>query len=207
MGKENNPAITPAKKRNTELSHVWDLFNSAIGSIKETAGNNRPNQDYFDFQPYGARTIYDILSRIREKYPDHKKFLDVGCGIGNILSIARILGFQSTGIEYNEAYHQYLINPRTTNVEWMDAFDFEKYYDYDIIYLYRPISNNDKMRQLMLKIVKEMRNGALIIPIGCDPFGNHGVNSPSTLRLTKKFVEIKKVLGGTQYVNNIYQKV
>lgn len=108
------------------------------------------------------------------------KFLDAGCGIGNVMLMARELGLCSTvhGIEYSEhvykAAKQWLgLSDKVIeqyggkaplDVFKDDILKFKKYKDYDIIYFYCPFSNRHLQVMFEELIEDKMKVGAILIP-------------------------------------------
>lgn len=101
----------------------------------------------------------------------HLKFLDVGCGVGNVVLYAHNL-FRWPSLAYGIERDKKLsmiarqfINPGYDNyIFHMDAFKFKNYNKFDIIYYYCPIDNVELQKKLELLIEKEMKVGAYLIP-------------------------------------------
>jgi len=92
------------------------------------------------------------------------RFLDVGSGTGNIMSIALKLGFDAFGIEYMielavESATQ--IKERTT---YVDALEFKGYGEFDLIYFYQPIKSSAEMIRLIDTINEQASNDTLFVP-------------------------------------------
>ena len=122
--------------------------------------------------------IIRTLIHIRNKFPDEQptpKFLDIGCGIGNIVQIAYRLGFEAYGLEYSEKIYnvakELTGQSPMSNVFKGDMLSFKKYHKYDVLYYYQPMSNVDVMSRFAKKLAREMKPGAYVIPVGTDlPF-------------------------------------
>ena len=122
--------------------------------------------------------IIRTLLHIRNQFPDEylmPRFLDIGCGIGNIVQIAYRLGFEAHGLEYSEKIYD--VAKELTGRSSMskvfkgDMLSFKKYHKYDVLYYYQPMSNVDVMSRFAKKLAKEMKPGAYVIPVGTDlPF-------------------------------------
>ena len=110
--------------------------------------------------------------------PNIIKFLDVGCGIGNILLIAKTLFtakyqlpmnsnkriyFYTDGIEHDGRLGILARDAKAGGIEIMDALQFKDYSKYDIIHYYRPIKETKLMTELENKIETEAKKGAIII--------------------------------------------
>lgn len=103
-------------------------------------------------------------------------FLDVGSGIGEKPFLAYACGRfeRCDGLEYDPrtlAVADFLLSqiqtdyPYPISNELGDALEFERYGDYDVIYMYRPLREKPMMRQLFLKIAAEMKVGATCMDV------------------------------------------
>jgi len=122
------------------------------------------------------------------------RFLDCGCGIGNIVMFASIMGFNSTGIEYDFrtiAIARELLDGRGTIIKG-DITAFHNYAKYDVIYYYQPMTDHGLMDKFQQKLIKDLKVGAIILP--------NGITKP--IRESGKF---KKILTGDHYY--AYEKV
>lgn len=130
--------------------------------------------------------VLETMLQIRKTFPEHKNFLDVGCGKGNILYLAKYANFRPKGIEFRE---EYKIFHNNINVFYGRAEEYEDYYDADVIYLYKPLKNNEKMDALMDMIISKCKSGAIIFPCGFSI-----TNSKKNLQLITggQFLYIKK---------------
>lgn len=92
------------------------------------------------------------------------RFLDVGCGIGNVLLIAEQFGFDVYGIEKDEYPFQIanrLIGEK--RIIQADIWSYESYGEYDVIYYYRPFSGREPQLRFEKLIEETMKTGALLI--------------------------------------------
>lgn len=118
-----------------------------------------------------AREAWDC----RNNCNDGIKFLDAGCGIGNIMLIAKVieLGTSFHGIEYFDDTYQKALNwlgisGRGKSEEYKifkkDILDFTKYHDYDIIYYYRPFEDTSSQIKFEMLVENSMKIGGILIP-------------------------------------------
>ena len=148
---------------NYGISHV----NSEVKTEFET--KNR----YYPYISFTREDFIRILWRVgnffKTKNMRSKKFIDVGCGIGDKVLFANLLGYDSYGIEYNE--HTYNLGKHFLNdVDWCrlirgDAFSHD-FSTYDVIYLYVPIADHKLMIELHKHIYSTMKAGAKIYDVG-----------------------------------------
>lgn len=91
-------------------------------------------------------------------YQPNLTFLELGCGVGNVLRFAKNIGFKVTGLEIDNNLIQ-----DNTEVINMDILNYpsENYKNYDVIYIYRPLKNGyDDYINL---IVENMKSGSILV--------------------------------------------
>ena len=97
------------------------------------------------------------------------KFLDAGCGVGNIVMLAYAAGFDAYGVEYDpktlewgkSLFEQFLLEPE--RLMQGDILEFNNYADYDVIYAYCPMLKGELERRFEEKAAQEAKPGAVII--------------------------------------------
>ena len=105
---------------------------------------------------------------LAQRKPRPLRFLDVGCGGGTKLLAATTCFELCHGLEYENTTAksaQELIEmfaPETCRVEHGDAFAYEHFGDYDVIYFYRPIADEDGMENLEARILTQAQPGTII---------------------------------------------
>lgn len=100
---------------------------------------------------------------------DTARFLDVGCGGGTKVLAASRVFHKCDGLEYDQGYAKAgqrtleLTAPETGRVMHGDALTFESYADYDVIYFYRPIADDDLLSQMQDRIIAQARPGTILL--------------------------------------------
>ncbi len=103
-------------------------------------------------------------------------FLDVGCGTGEKAFLAYALGGfdKADGLEYDPrtvAVGEYLLHGAATRQPYpirlfcQDALEFDRYGDYDVVYMYRPMKPAPLMRGLVARIAAQMKAGAILMDV------------------------------------------
>jgi len=124
---------------------------------------------------HSTREVISTLKMVREHMIAKRdrdrfhvlKLLDCGCGVGNILLMARALGgYSLTGLEYD---------PRVCKIARiliMDAeiirqniLTYKHYAQHDVIYYYQPISDNTKMCRFAKKVNNDIKVGTVVISL------------------------------------------
>lgn len=152
----------------------------------------KSDSDYYAFVPSVCsdevvRQLMYIRQYLESRHTHRPlKFLDCGCGIGNILMIASCTGFHATGIEHElDTYklgRDILDNRSASKNDDRNNIDiikgnilfFRHYKDYDVIYYYTPIMNRQLQAKFVRKLVKNAKIGAIIIPYANGANGDRG---------------------------------
>lgn len=101
-----------------------------------------------------------------------RRFIDVGCGIGDKLIAARLLlGIKDvSGVEYNNATFgvaQKLAGKIANRLIHDDAFNVD-FSTWDLIYMYHPMQNDTAQADLWRHCVRTMPEGGIIVEaMGC----------------------------------------
>jgi SAM-dependent methyltransferase len=124
---------------------------------------DRLNQTYLPFMPYQIADFCAVLIDCIAETTG-PKFLDVGCGTGTKMVLAReLFGLEVQGIERDtemaaRAASRGLVT--AGDALWMRGSNF--YGQFDIIWLYRPFRDADKEDELETVIKAEMKHGAIL---------------------------------------------
>jgi len=170
-----------------------DAFCSVISSIFETANESIEidresqqsyyrcihfNKDLFcnSFSSFVTDYVFGEQNNFpRDKYKnislENVKFLDVGCGVGEKVFLAKMFGFDAYGLDIRQPYvekSKQLLNNLSHSREFdnkifkADAITFDKYADFDIIYFYHPANNIELQKQIEATILKNAKIGAIV---------------------------------------------
>jgi 2-polyprenyl-3-methyl-5-hydroxy-6-metoxy-1,4-benzoquinol methylase len=156
-------------------SHLSAICGMYIKYIAEAGGLEQNSYDLkdgtkcFGFIPYPySNSVIHSLTNIYNRFDrsvNWPKFLDIGCGIGNIVMLANLVGFTAHGLEYNPKI--YKIAKRLEQYRSIifrgDMRKFKRYREYDVLYYYRPIVSTKEMEEFSHKLAKSMKPGAYII--------------------------------------------
>lgn len=159
-------------EREEELDVFFGIINRFIGYFTRDAirasANDTSNE--YPFVPMDTRQAYAQISLARDLLRREKKmrpgvsFIDVGCGIGNILLMAEVMDFTVFGIEKDE--YPYKIARKLMGEESVaqdDIWAFKRFNDFDVIYYFRPFS--EKMQQVAFEhmIEEQLKPGGILI--------------------------------------------
>lgn len=137
-----------------------DNFWTFVGGLPETG------QGMYPFVPYNKQSFLIMLDRAIatfKKYHGRKPrtFLDIGCGIGNILYYARQKGLKVSGLEFNPAYIPFAkkLLPKAEIIQgdmlkWVPA----KGTTYDIIWSFIPLHGTGLWEKFSSRFMKYFPN-------------------------------------------------
>lgn len=117
------------------------------------------NKGRFPFVGFPTDQLIVLLHQIAEifhndkgRYPE--SFIDLGCGIGNILIVAKQLGYKVSGVEINPEYvkvcKEHLPDD---NIVQDDLWTWEPKEEVDIIFMYKPFHNEDLWTRFIRRLV------------------------------------------------------
>ena len=184
------------KSLNEVIAHdIVQMFGEAVRRAKHQLDNGQVSKRMqktgsYPFIPSSEMTtcrLFVLLGdKLRQTYNEHgndpkhwcygkdrwnRKFLDAGCGIGNIMLLARRLALASTcdGIEYDkktiEAANRFPgMFVGGMKIHHDDILTFNKYNEYDIIYYYCPFSNGLLESFFEERLEDQVDVGTVIIP-------------------------------------------
>ena len=198
------------------LKYYNDYFKRAVDPYLHK-GKRKINNNYYPFIPtpscstLGIVTVLDsLLLSIKKgtRAGYEPRFIDCGCGVGNIVLLAKALGYVSHGIEYDGKTCNIArkLVPNDCHIIRSNITKFRRYGNYDVIYFYVPIMH-EEMDIFVNRIHDKAKVGAYILSYGYNP---------KILFRSKKFkhipIEINvdaESLGYNTPINpiNIYRKV
>jgi SAM-dependent methyltransferase len=158
FGIQKHQINTPEERTTHQKKGAWEFIPIRTGDILST---------FYPLQIYLDRTL---------KAPTYRyKFLDAGCGIGNVLLLARAMGLAGEyhGLELFPKTHKAAVKfvgegnkDYINNIKIIkkDILKFKSYADYDIIYYFHPLRDPEKEIKFEKKIENEMKVGAILIP-------------------------------------------
>ena len=137
-------------------------------SLKET---QHRTAEAYPFVAMDTRQVFEQISFVHSHLQMEGKnagrtfrFLDVGCGIGNILMVAEQYGFDVFGFERDEASCRFALEIMGKDqVEQEDAWEFDRYGDFDVVYFFRPCPEAGPQSKLEKMIEEKIKPGAILI--------------------------------------------
>lgn len=152
-----------AEKLNLAIHRMSKIHPSYNHSTRDIEGNR-----CWNFVPHEGSAVAKYLIAIKKAEKRQLNFLDLGCGIGNMLILANILGYKSIGVEYNEELVKIARRIYSSHIIQYNILNIENFLEYDVIYMYRPIDDEKVLKKLMQKIITKAKIGTYFIFMSCD---------------------------------------
>ena len=160
-----------ATANDDERDILFGVINRFIGYFTRDSQRqcqNDPECEY-PFVPMDTRQVYDQVKFVREllaeTHPERTPtFLDIGCGIGNVLIFAELMDFAVSGLEKDEypcTIATRLIGPE--QIARQDIWEYDDYHLFDCIYYFRPFHDGSMERRFERYIEDQLRLGGVLI--------------------------------------------
>ena len=152
----------------------FNIINRFVGAYSREASRATKNDTSREY-PFVAMDTRQVFEQIRfvaqhlqidmnEINNQNFKFIDVGCGIGNILLIAEQFGFDVYGIEKDE--YPFQVATRLIGDDQIsqdDIWTYDRYNVYDVIYYFRPFSDREPQLRFEKLIEDNLKVGGILI--------------------------------------------
>ncbi|WP_136809731.1 class I SAM-dependent methyltransferase [Desulfosediminicola flagellatus] len=158
--------------REEEQDILFGVINRFIGYFTRQAVPNTINdtsQEY-PFVAMDTRQAYEQIrlacSHLRETREKSSEisFIDIGCGIGNILLLAELMECKVSGIEKDSASYdiaKQLVGEECVSQD--DIWDFNELGNFDIVYYFRPFSKKELQLTFEKHVENSLKPGAILI--------------------------------------------
>lgn len=159
-------------KRDEELDILFGVINRFIGYFTRQAVPHTGNDTTveYPFVAMDTRQAYEQLVAARDflqakgLFRPGLKFIDIGCGIGNILLLAEMLGFSVFGVEKDEASLRIARNlVDAAAVVKTDIWEFTDLADFDVLYYFRPFCEKTRQVRFEQYIEEQCKPGSILI--------------------------------------------
>ncbi|RLI53636.1 MAG: hypothetical protein DRO87_11335 [Candidatus Thorarchaeota archaeon] len=155
------------------LYHYMDGLMSLANELNLRRDTHRmTNNKSYPFIPHDPIDLVRIFTNVERHLYDggikhDPRFLDAGCGIGNVMVLAHAVGFEVSGIDINpdliELAHHMFAHSHDYSLDICDILSYNKYNMYDIIYYFCPIQDVELEKEFEKKVEKDAKKGAIII--------------------------------------------
>jgi SAM-dependent methyltransferase len=159
-------------EREEELDVFFGIINRFIGYFTRDAiqASQNDTRHEYPFVPMDTRQAYAQISLARDLLRSQKKmgpgvtFMDVGCGIGNVLLLAELMEFTVYGIEKDE--YPCTIAKKLLGDDCVaqdDIWQFARFADFDVIYYFRPFAEKQLQLRFEKLIEDQLKPGGILI--------------------------------------------
>lgn len=180
--------MNPKRLKKDQLIRIVDVLANTLDRLQSLTANKicmeyknkyhsavHEKNGSFSFVPFTTRfavaqiiKAYDVLRLdcgVDKPYRAYR-FLDAGCGIGNIMLLAIKVGFSVNGLEIDPTIIRFAkeINMCHSGIIKQNILTYKQYDKYDVIYFYRPIRNGAKQAKFENCVRNQMKQGAILIP-------------------------------------------
>ena len=140
-----------------DLATLFQLYYSLEFAIGQVLSDG--NENYYPNASFSVLRFMAKMRLIQQMCGAGRRFLDVGCGLGNKVWIAQAIGFDAYGIEINHKYAEIAGEcVGTKRIFCQDGTTFSGYAHYDVIYFYNPMPSDE----LETAIFTNAKKGAII---------------------------------------------
>ena len=159
-------------EKEEEQDILFGVINRFIGYFTRQAmpeTSNDTTREY-PFVAMDTRQAYEQILLVRNflatstKKKAPLKFIDIGCGIGNILLLAEMMGFDVFGIEKDTAslkIAKSLVDDQSVNQE--DIWNFDRLKNFDVVYYFRPFCQKNLQLKFEKHIEDSLNTGTILI--------------------------------------------
>lgn len=163
---------TSTRRHEEEKDILFGMINRFIGYFTRDAQRESTNNEELEypFVPMDTRQMIEQIRVARAALLTHHNqeeplnFIDIGCGIGNVLLAAEQMDFAVFGIEKDPFPCQIAQKLIDENLVVMaDIWEFSEYNRFDVIYYFRPFHDGKTQRRFELLIENELKPGGILI--------------------------------------------
>jgi len=154
-----------------EFDPLFGIINRFIGyfTIESQQKSQNDAAKEYPFVPMDTRQMFQEIQVAADYLRQRGRwgkadFIDIGCGIGNVLLVAEELGFRVRGIEKDPhpcAIAQKLIGVDKVSQE--DIWAYDGFHNFDVIYYFRPFHDGESQRRFERLIEDSLKRGGVLI--------------------------------------------
>lgn len=167
----NSSRITPLD--DDERDVLFGVINRFIGFFTQDSQRQSENDTKSEYPFVAMDTrqvhaqiafVHQILAARGEDAPPLPSFLDIGCGIGNVLLFAEQLGFEVHGLEKDPFPCSIAVRLHgPERVLKQDIWEYEDYSRFDVLYYFRPFHEGNLERRFERFIEDRLKPGGILI--------------------------------------------
>ena len=173
MNKQDNNELTiSALELQDERDILFGIINRFTGYFTRDSQRESQNdvETEYPFVPMDPRQVYAQIKLGRDYLAEHEmsadpyRFIDIGCGIGNVLLVAEQMDFDVWGIEKDEFPFKVAAKLLgSQRVSQTDIWHYDDYATFKVIYYFRPFHDGTLQRKFELFIENQLQPGGILI--------------------------------------------
>ena len=159
-------------EREEELDVFFGIINRFIGYFTRDSiqASQNDTENEYPFVPMDTRQAYAQIGLARDLLRQEKRmrpgvsFIDVGCGIGNVMLMAELMDFDVYGIEKDE--YPYTIAKKLMGEKCVaqdDIWEFDRFDQFDVIYYFRPFAEKSMQLKFEQLMEEKLKPGGILI--------------------------------------------
>lgn len=215
------------EKCNQRLVQINDALSDLVEAVgnraaKESQAKHVYGDPHYTYIPFDHSMFLDALLGVKHwlkgegffgnHWTPHKgngvpspRFIDVGCGIGDKVLLARNIGFDGYGVEYDDFLVRcarwlfFSLDDKADDPRIKHRCALEhNYVGYHVIYFYQPFQGEEQQKKLEQKIYRQADLGAFIITpqyltppsrrqyVTCSSYGNESMSTEDTVSIFRR---------------------
>lgn len=149
------------------LNLKCQVYALAFQNLETSFMEDYNSEEQYGFRPFPSGRFVDLLIEASKfaQFDKNRSFLEIGCGPGFKLSLAKFFHDVVHGIEIVPEYVDFAHKMLGHDVQLQDAMEFDRYGEYDLLYYYRPFADNEMQSDFEHKICEAMKQGAYLAPM------------------------------------------
>ncbi len=162
-------SISPAELQD-ERDILFGIINRFTGYFTRDSQRESHNdvETEYPFVPMDPRQVYAQIKLVRDYLQKdnangNKRFIDIGCGIGNVLLVAELMDFDVWGIEKDEFPFKVAEKLIGSQVSQADIWQYDDYHTFKVIYYLRPFHDGIMQRKFERFIEDQLQPGGILI--------------------------------------------
>lgn len=188
---------------NDQLYQLVDKLNDLISRQSREKEFILGKSKSFPYIPFDLRHFVEILSFINDLINfKNKTFIDYGCGIGLTCDVAQMMGFHTSGVEYNKdlIYPVRLLREEYILADLKQEETWKKVGKYNVVYFYSPFKDADEEVSFEMNALETCKKDGYVIcprPGKAYDFKRYGKEYDNA-----KYKDFHKLLNSFKIVNS-----
>lgn len=143
------------------------ITNHCTDEIEDCYGYIPRDNDYFLTNLLDAIKVVNYYRKLDLNVRKNRlKFIDIGCGFGTKVSIAKSLGLEADGLEINKKTAKIAKLLKAGKIHIGNCVTWKHFGDYDILHYYTPLHDYEKGTKFEKNLFNSIKPGAVVVSCG-----------------------------------------